>query len=204
MPNEIRTVPATDERWADVQAVLHGGGDGPSCQCMWQVIRAKDWSATTVDEKRELLHDEVTAGDPAPGLLVYVDGEAAGWVRVGPRPPLARLVASRIVRSGSREPLDDPDVWAVSCFSVRRDQRGRGVVAVLLDAAVDAARAGGARVLEGYPFDLAAGPRTSNELYHGALSTFEAAGFEVVARPTPARAVVALDLGERRDGITSL
>jgi len=161
---------------------------------MWQLIRAKDWASTTVAQKRDLLHDEVVSADPPPGLLAYVDGEPAGWVRVGPRPPLARLVASRIVKSGSREPLDDPSVWAVSCFSVRRDFRGSGVAARLLTAAIDAARAGGARVLEGYPFDLAAGPRTSNELYHGALTTFEAAGFAVVARPTPARAVVALQL----------
>lgn len=194
MPNESSVVPVSADRWDDLQTVLHGGGDGPSCQCMWQLIRAKDWTSTTVAQKRDLLHDEVVAADPPPGLLAYVDGDPAGWVRVGPRPPLARLVASRIVKSGSREPLDDPSVWAVSCFSVRREFRGSGVAARLLTAAIDAARAGGARVLEAYPFDLAAGPRTSNELYHGALTTFEVAGFAVVARPTPARAVVAREL----------
>jgi GNAT superfamily N-acetyltransferase len=194
MPSEFAVHPATADRWADLQTVLHGGGDGPSCQCMWQLIRAKDWAATTVEQKRELLHDEVAAGDPPPGLLLYVDREPAGWVRVGPRPPLARLVASRLVRWGTQEPLDDPTVWSISCFSVRRGHRGRGIAAHLLAAAVDAARAGGARVVEAYPVDLAAGSRTPNELYHGALTTFEAAGFTVVVRPTPARPVVARQL----------
>lgn len=194
MPSEITTVPVTAARWHDLQVVLNGGGDGPSCQCMWMLIRAKDWSATTVEQKREMLRAEVDAADPPPGLLAYADGEPAGWVRVGPRPPLARLTASRIVKAGSQEALDDPSVWAVSCFSVRRDHRGRGVAGALLEAAIETARAGGARVLEAYPFDLAAGPRSSNELYHGALSTFEASGFRVVARPTAARAVVAREL----------
>jgi len=192
MPSDI--VPVDAGRFDDLQTVLHGGGDGPSCQCMWQLIRAKDWAAISVDEKRARLRAEVDAADPSPGLLAYVDGEPAGWVRVGPRPPQERIVASKIVGSGSREPLDDPAVWAVTCFSVRREYRGEGIAGALLAAAVDAARAGGARVVEAYPFDLAAGKRSSNELYHGALSTFEDAGFEVVARPTPARAVVALKL----------
>lgn len=187
-------LPVDAGRFDDLQTVLHGGGDGPSCQCMWQLIRAKEWSSTSVDEKRARLRDEVDAADPSPGLLAYVDGEPAGWVRVGPRPPQERIVASKIVGAGSREPLDDPSVWAITCFSVRREHRRQGLVGELLEAAIAAARAGGARVLEAYPFDLAAGKRSSNELYHGALSTFEDAGFEVVARPTPARAVVALEL----------
>jgi ribosomal protein S18 acetylase RimI-like enzyme len=187
-------VPVDSGRFDDLQTVLNGGGDGPSCQCMWQLIRAKEWAAISVDEKRARLRAEVEAADPSPGLLAYVDGEPVGWVRVGPRPPQERIVASKIVASGSREPLDDPSVWAVTCFSVRREYRGEGIVGELLAAAVEAARAGGARVLEAYPFDLAAGKRSSNELYHGALSTFESAGFAVVARPTPARAVVARKL----------
>lgn len=192
MPSDV--IPVDAGRFDDLQTVLNGGGDGPSCQCMWQLIRAKDWATTTVDEKRALLRAEVDAGDPAPGLLAYVDDEPAAWVRVGPRPRQARIVSSKIVATGSREPLDDDEVWAVTCFSVRREYRKQGLAGELLAAAIDAARAGGARVLEAYPFDLAAGKRSSNELYHGALSTFEEAGFEVVARPTPARAVVVLTL----------
>lgn len=197
MPNSSASpqlVPVDAARFDDLQTVLNGGGDGPSCQCMWQLIRAKDWAATTVDEKRAKLRAEVDAGDPSPGLLAYVDGEPVGWVRVGPRPRQERIVSSKIVTTGSREPLDDDTVWAVTCFSVRREFRRQGLVGALLDAAIGFARAGGARVLEAYPFDLSAGKRSSNELYHGALSTFQDAGFAVVAHPTPARAVVALEL----------
>lgn len=178
--------------WEDLQVVLTGGGDGRSCQCMWPVLSSREWRETTVDERRAMLKAEV--GSASPGLVAYDRETPVGWVRVGARPPQRRIVASRIVTSGSAEPLGDDSVWAVSCFSVRREHRGNGVLSALLDGAIRHARAAGARVLEGYPFDLDAGPRSSNSLFVGALSTFEAAGFSVVARPTPARVVVALDL----------
>jgi ribosomal protein S18 acetylase RimI-like enzyme len=186
--------PATLKRWDDLQRVLTGGGDGKSCQCMWQLLTGGEWSATSVSERRELLRANLGAKDRAPGLLAYDGPEPVGWVRVGPRPPLRRLTRSRIVTTGTQEPLDDASVWAVSCFSVRREHRKRGVVGTLLDAAIEDARASGARILEAYPFDTAAGARTPNELYVGALSTFKAAGFDVIARPTAARVVVALEL----------
>jgi ribosomal protein S18 acetylase RimI-like enzyme len=186
--------PATPQRWDDLQRVLTGGGDGKSCQCMWQLLPGPEWEATSVGERRDLLRAELERDDRPPGLLAYDGAEPVGWVRVGPRPPLRRVTRSRIVAAGSREPLDDATVWAVSCFSVRREHHKRGVVGELLDAAIAFARSGDARILEAYPFDTAAKARTSNELYVGALSTFEAAGFTVIGRPTAARAVVALEL----------
>jgi ribosomal protein S18 acetylase RimI-like enzyme len=186
--------PAVAERWDDLERILRGGGDGKSCQCMWPLLTGREWSATSSGERSEMLRAELESDDRAPGLIAYDGAEPIGWVRVGPRPPLRRLMRSRIVTTGSREPLGDGTVWAISCFSVRREHRKRGVVGTLLDAAIDYARAGGARLVEAYPFDVAAGSRTSNELYVGALSTFEAAGFAVIARPTTARTVVALDL----------
>jgi ribosomal protein S18 acetylase RimI-like enzyme len=187
---EIRPVDAG--RWDDLQTVLNGGGDGHSCQCMWPVLPRREWRASSVDDRGGLLKAEVASAPP--GLLAYAGSEPVGWVRVGPRPPLRRILASRTVSTGSAEPRDDPTVWAVSCFSVRREHRGGGVVAELLDGAIRHARSAGGRVLEAYPVDVAGASHPSNDLYVGVLSTFEAAGFAVVARPSAARAVVALTL----------
>lgn len=83
----------------------------------------------------------------------------------------------------------------MSCFVVRREHRGAGLTDRLVAAAIDFARSHGARLVEGYPVDPAAGRRkASNELYRGVVSTFERAGFREVARPTPDRAIVALHL----------
>ena len=52
----------------------------------------------------------------------------------------------------------------------------------------------GAAVLTGTPVDTAVAAATPNELYHGVLSTFLAAGFREVARTHPHRAIVMLAL----------
>lgn len=189
----ITTKAATPTEWEDVQRTLTGGGDGASCQCVWPVLRNKDWNATTKDQRVRILRDEITTGPP-PGIVAYVDGEAAGWIRIGPRPAQARLAYTRNIVAATQEPLDDGSVWAVTCFSVRRDHRGQGLNAALLGAAVDYARESGARVIEGYPVDTAAMKVSSNELFHGALSTFLTAGFSVVGELRSGRPLVSIDL----------
>ena len=190
---EITTRPATIDEWDDVQAALTGGGDGRSCQCVWPLLSNKDWDATTVEQRREMLRDELHAGPP-PGLVAYVDGEPAGWIRIGPRPAQQRIARTRLVQTATEHPFDDEGVWAVTCFSVRREHRGLGLNAALLEAAVDYARASGARVIEGYPIATDMAKTSSNSLYVGAISTFLKAGFREVARPTPKRVVVELAL----------
>lgn len=187
---------ASTDRFADVQHALIGGGDGATCQCQWWMLTNAQFSATGVDERRRILRDEIDIG-PAPGLVAYVEGVAAGWVRVGPRVRQPRLERTRAFASVSEQPWDDASVWAVTCFATRREHRGEGVATALLDAAIPFARDGGARILEAYPIDPEAGRRhTANSLFHGALSSFLTAGFREVGRSRPDRVVVAFDLRE--------
>lgn len=189
----ITTHPATPARWDDVQRSLTGGGDGRSCQCAWWTHRAMQFDAMTAQEREDAFHAEVDTGPP-PGLIAYVDGEAAGWVRVGPRTAQQRIARTRNIVTTTPEPLDDESVWAVTCFVVRKEHRGVGLSSALLDAAVDFAAANGARVVEAYPVDTQGEPRSSNDLYHGALSTFLAAGFHRTAWRTPNRPIVSREL----------
>lgn len=114
-------------------------------------------------------------------------------MKVSARPDQPRLAATRNLQL-SPEPFEDRSVWAITCFVVRREHRGAGVSARLLEAAVADAHDNGARVIEGYPIDVAVKKTSSNELFHGALSTFLDAGFIEVARPTPSRPIVSLTL----------
>lgn len=190
----ITIEPATPERFDDAEHALTGGGDGRSCQCQWWTITNADFNRTTQHEREQLLRDEIAAGPP-PALIAYVDGEAAGWVRVGPRTRQIRLGRTKSFAAGSEEPWDDSTVWAVSCFVVRREHRNQGLNTKLLDAAIDYARANGARTIEAYPVDPEAGrKKSSNDLYHGVVSTFEEAGFREVARARPDLAIVSLEL----------
>lgn len=195
----ITVAPASPESWPDVEHALTGGGDGASCWCQWFRMSSREFDASSREDRRSHLREEVELGDRPPGLLAHVDGEAAGWCRVGPRGDQPRLVRSRIVRVAGGQPLDDSGVWAVTCFVVRREFRGQGVARLLAQEAVAFARARGASRLEAYPVDVEArearGTRTgSNELYHGDIGIFRSAGFTLTARPTPTRAVMTLDL----------
>ena len=187
----ITIEPATSGRFDDVQHAFENGGDGRGCQCQWWTISNADFRRRTTAERRELLASEIAAG-PSPGLVAYVDGDAAGWVRVGPRTRQVRIGRTRMIADASEEPLDDPSVWAVSCFVVRREHRRVGLANQLLGAAIAHATTHGARVIEGYPVDVDAKKTSANELFHGALSSFIDAGFHEVARAAPARPIVSL------------
>ncbi|ALX67227.1 GNAT family N-acetyltransferase [Microbacterium sp. XT11] len=189
----ITTETATADRWDDVQRALIGGGDDASCQCIWPMLRNKDWNATTTPQRKEMLRAEIDAGPP-PGIVAYVDGEAAGWICIGPRTRQARVLHTRMIAAATTEPFDDGSVWAVTCYVVRREHRGLGVNRELLRAAVAYARTSGARLIEGYPVDTGGETVRSNDLYHGALSTFLSAGFEERTPMKPGRALVALAL----------
>lgn len=186
----ITVVPATQPRAPDVEAALCGGGDGRSCQCQWWTLRARDFTRTTRDQREALLREEM-AGPVAPGLVVRVDGAAAGWVRVGSRPDQPRLARTRLLAAHSREPWDDPAVWAITCFSVRREFRGLGLMGTLTEAAAGFAATHGARLVEAYPVDTYGRQVRSNDLFHGSLDVFLRAGFEEVADMGRGRRLVA-------------
>lgn len=152
----MRIEPANAVPWSDVEHALTHGGNGSSCWCQWPVH--PDYPAMTAPAKHGALREELAAATLAPALVAFIDDEAAAWCRIGPRTRQARLVGLSIVKRGTAEPLDDESVWAVSCFVVRREFRGQGLARALLEHGVEFARSNGARVIEGYPIDLAERP----------------------------------------------
>ena len=111
-----------------------------------------------------------------------------GWCAVAPRPAY-----TRILRSPALKPDDPADatVWSVPCFFTRRDRRGSGVSAAMLDAAVSHARSAGAAALEGYPVDTSSGRMPpAAELYTGTVRLFTRAGFTEHRRPPTGRRVI--------------
>ncbi|WP_375388046.1 GNAT family N-acetyltransferase [uncultured Amnibacterium sp.] len=195
MSDALRVLPADRAGFAAVEHALTGGGDGASCWCRWLLDTRKAFDAASRDERRSALAAELASTEPSPGLVAIAGDAAAGWVRVGPRTAQPGVLRTQVVRRGSAEPPDEGGVWAVTCFVVRREHRGDGVAGRLLGAAVEHARAGGARVVEGYPVDRAVRTTaTSSELWHGTIGLFARAGFAETARPTPARAVMTLRL----------
>jgi GNAT superfamily N-acetyltransferase len=194
MSSTVAVRSAADVPWDEIVAVFGERGDPSRCWCQFFRLANAEFEASTVDERRELLRREVTDDGTTPGLVAFIDDSPAGWVAVRPRRDYARLLRSPIVTTSTVDPIDDDSVWSVSCFVVRPEFRRRGASSALLDAAVETARANGARVVEAYPTDLTGRPRMSaSDLYRGTLGVFERAGFtRIDAGGT--RAVVRLEV----------
>jgi GNAT superfamily N-acetyltransferase len=189
----IEIEPLTSDRWNDLAALFEEGGDPRWCWCQFYRVRGLDWSNSSADGNRERLAT-LTRDGPPPGLVGYQDGRAVGWVSLAPRPAYDRLTHAKLLA-----PVDDKPVWSIVCFVVSRSARGQGVAKALLDGAIAWAKDQGATILEAYPSDVKGRKVPAANLYHGSLSMFEDAGFEVVARrqfnkTTPVRPIVRRDL----------
>jgi GNAT superfamily N-acetyltransferase len=192
----VEIVPATTATWdALVDLFARRGGPDPRfCWCLWWRVRARDFGSPRAN--RERLREVIESGPP-PGLLALEDGRAVGWVGLGPRAGFERLERSRVIPR-----VDGPTPWAIVCFVVAAEARGRGVATALLAAAVDHARASGAPAVDAYPIDPSAAPggRVSDSgAFNGTRSMFERAGFRLAAETASRsggapRVVMRLDL----------
>lgn len=185
--------PLTASNWDDLATVFSQGGDPKWCWCQFFRVRGLDWSNSSADDNRDRLHELARSGPP-PGLVAFRDGRAVGWVSLGPRADFDRLNHAKLVA-----PVDDRPTWSIVCFVVARHARRSGVAKALLDGAVAFAREAGAERLEAYPIDTGGGKVPAANAFHGTLSMFEAAGFDVVERrqwnrTSPVRPIVRLEL----------
>jgi GNAT superfamily N-acetyltransferase len=209
----VSILPVTPDRFDDVVELFGTRGDPAWCWCQYFVTSGSSYERSARNNKRQL-RDQVQSATRPIGLIAYAaepasrraDGPSGagstvpvGWVRVGPRPSFVRVTGNRALRALAQtehDDLADESVWAVTCFVVKVGWRRRGIAADLLGAAVELARESGASAVVGHPVDVAARSTRvgGSELYHGAASTFAAAGFQVVGRTGATRPVMRLDL----------
>jgi GNAT superfamily N-acetyltransferase len=181
---KLTVSPLTPDLWPALEDLFDTTGPCSRCWCMyWRIGDA--YRLRPSEENRAALRDVVRRGPP-PGLLAFDGDVAVGWCQLTPRDALPWLD-----RAWRLKRVDDVPVWAISCFYIRKGYRRRGITPVLISAAVDAARRSGAPALEAYPLDAHLTPSASSTGY---VSTFERAGFKVVARHAPPRPIMRYDL----------
>jgi GNAT superfamily N-acetyltransferase len=195
--DQLTIVPANEASWDDLDAVF-GANDPNQCRCQRLKVPGWIWRDTTQVERIEMLREQTACGNPkattTSGLVAYVDGEPAGWVAVEPRTAYPKLRTSRVPWKGREEDKNDDGVWAVTCFTVRKGYRGRGLTYLLAEATIDFARERGAVALEAYPMITQPGRQvTWGELHVGARQVFDDAGFKEVTHPTLRRVVMRID-----------
>ena len=165
----MEVVPATEDRFDDVVAVLGGG-----CLCQYWRMTSGEYARADEEARLAALRAQLAETPPA-GMLAYVDGEPVGWVGFGVRERVGRLVRSRTIPK-----IDDRPVWSIYCFTVRVGYRRQGAARALLDGLVTYAREQGAPALEAYPVDTGGARIHGTAAYVGVASMFEAAGFRRV------------------------
>ena len=190
-------LPATPERWPDVEAIFCAKGCSVArgCWCMHYRHSGSARSLSKVASRSKAYRAElkalVDAGKP-PGLVAYRGEIPVGWISLAPREEFARLERSPVMKA-----VDDRPVWSIICFVVPAEHRGQGVARALLQGAIAYARDQGATVVEAYPVDKRA-PSKDDAMGFGAKSMYDHAGFKEVARRKPTRPVVRLDLHAAR------
>jgi GNAT superfamily N-acetyltransferase len=189
--------PANEASCEDLQTVFGTRGPGWRCQCQrYKLAPRESFASFPVEERAFRLRQQTDCGHvgstTTSGLVAYLDGEPVGWCAVEPRSGYPGLVRNyRVPWLERSEDKADDTVWALTCVFARAGFRRRGVSRALVEAAVGFARQRGARAIEGYPMTTT--DVIDEELHVGTVSTFAAAGFTEVVRPTLRRAVMRID-----------
>jgi ribosomal protein S18 acetylase RimI-like enzyme len=168
--------------WPDLEELFGPNGACGGCWCMYWKLRGKAFEESKGLENRQM-HKHLVSSGSVTGLLAYSEGEVVGWVAVEPRSAYEKLAHSKVLK-----PVDDQDVWSITCFFVKKQVRRRGIAVELIKAAVRHASQMGGRIVEGYPVDSAK-ESPAPFVFTGTASAFQQAGFKEVARHSPTRPI---------------
>lgn len=181
--------PLTSGIFADFEQLFGPRGACGGCWCMFWKLRGKAFEENTGEPARQMQKSYVESG-AVPGLLAFKGKEPIGWIAVEPRSAYPKLAHSRVLK-----PVDDVDVWSVTCFFVAKQARLQGVTVELLTAAVDYVRGQGGEVVEGYPVDTRQ-DMPAPFIYTGTAAAFQNAGFVEVARRSEKRPIMRYVIGD--------
>jgi GNAT superfamily N-acetyltransferase len=164
----VSTRPLTPALRADLVAFFAANAEFNWCFCTYWDFRGdnRDWIRRQADENRRLRDARL---DTLAGVLAYDGARPVGWCRLDRRAP-----DDKLAEFYGPPP---PDTLAVTCFCVLEAARRQGCARTLLAAAIDHARALGARRLEGFPRPESAAVIPDGEAWTGPAPVFAQAGF---------------------------
>ncbi len=180
--------PLTPGLWADFEHLFGPRGACGGCWRMFWKLRGKAFDENTGEPTRQMQKSYVESG-AVPGLLAFEDDEPVGWIAIEPRSAYPKLAHSRVLK-----PVDDENVWSVTCFFVAKQARRQGLTVKLLKAAVDYVRGQGGRIVEGYPVD-AKKDMPAPFVHTGIAAAFQKAGFVEAARRSEKRPIMRYSIG---------
>ena len=175
--------PLTAATWNDFAELFGDKGACGGCWCMYWRLRAAEYNKQKGEGNKKAMKELVK--NVSPGIIAYAKAKAIGWCAVAPRSEYIRFETSRILK-----PVDDKNVWSVSCFFIHKQYRQKGLSTQLLKAAVDLAILKGAKIVEGYPVEPEKGRLPDVFAWTGFSSIFIKAGFKEVERRSESRPIM--------------
>ena len=174
MPVDIR--PLTPDLWPAFEDLFGKQGACYGCWCTYFRLPPAARKANDSQQKKEIIRERIQAGPP-PGVLAFDDGQAIGWMQIGPRADVPEWNnAGRGSAPVAAGDAFDPSVWAISCFFLRSKARGKGLSHGLVSSGLVFARENGARFVDACPIDRSKSSRSVG-LFVGSTRVFEKAGF---------------------------
>ncbi len=170
MIGEFTILPVTSKNWDHLEALFENRGGPKSCWCM--IWRAYEIGPGLTDKaaRKASMKGRIASNVPV-GLIGYLEGVAVAWCSIAPRSTFKATL------SGAIDNADDKlSIWSLTCFFVKRELRGRGISTLLINAAIDHARACGANIVEAYPVDQ----NSPSYRFSGFVELYETQGFKKV------------------------
>ena len=145
------------------------------CFCAaWWVKNWPEFSANTANQNRSIREALFQRGEHD-GYLAYADGVVAGWIQVGIRGRLEKLVAQYDLR-------EDDGVWAITCMLIAPKYRKRGIARVMIKSVIADLSLHRVKRVMAFPRNKA--DLEDGEAWTGPLKLYEEMGFQITGGQT--------------------
>jgi GNAT superfamily N-acetyltransferase len=177
----------TRRDWVHIETLFGPRGACGGCWCMlWRATSGgENWKRRSAETNKRAFRRLIEAGR-VHGCLAFAGREPVGWLSMGPKREFPYFERSRSIPRS-----DDARDWCVNCFYIPARWRSKGVATALLAKAVDIARAGGARLIEGYPLvpKKAGAQAPAAFAWTGVPALYERCRFDLSANSLGARVI---------------
>ena len=151
---------------------------------MWWRISRSEFEKQKGEGNRRAMKKIVQSGE-IPGIIVYKDAEPIGWCSVAPREKFHSLNRSPVLKK-----IDETQVWSIVCFFIAKKYRNKGMMLILINAAIDYVRRKGGKVIEAYPTDPRGKHLAPVSSFMGLPSVYRQAGFKECAQPSKSKVIM--------------
>jgi GNAT superfamily N-acetyltransferase len=146
--------------------------DWAGCYCYFYLASEADgpWPERSGQQNRQAISQCILQGR-LHGYLAYLEGAVAGWCHAAPLAQIPNLY-------DPQDPLAD-QTGVILCFVIAPPYRGQGIASQILQVALEGFRTQGLTYAEAHPHPDS---QAQSSNYHGPLSMYLSAGFEVVGK----------------------